>query len=111
MDVGQYAAPGDGHASQELVQLLVVLHGQRDVAGHDARLLVVPRGVPRELEYLRAQVLEDSGEVDGGAGPHASGVLAPADVPSDASHGELKSCLRGRGGAGLLLASASFAFS
>ena len=111
MDVGQDAAPGDGHAAQELVQLLVVLHGQCDVTGHDARLLVVPRGVPGELENLRAQVLEDGGEVDGGAGSHARCVLALADVPTDATHGKLKSGLRGRGGAGLLLASASLAFS
>ncbi len=111
MDVGQDAAPGDGHAAQELVQLLVVLDGQCDVTRHDARLLVVARGIAGELQDLGAEVLEDGGEVDGGAGSHARCVLALTEVPTDATHGELKSGLRGRGGAGLLLASASLSFS
>ena len=110
MDVGQDATPGDGHAAQELVQLLVVLDGQCDVTRHDARLLVVARGIAGELQDLGAEVLEDGGEVDGGAGAHAGGVLPLAKVTSDTADGELKSCLGGRGGA-LLLAAASFSFS
>lgn len=111
MDVGQDAPRRDGDAAEELVQLLVVLHGEGDVTGHDTCLLVVARGVSGELEDLSAQVLEDGCEVYGGAGSHPSGVLALAEVTADAAHGELKSRLRGRGRAGLLFAAASFAFS
>ena len=41
MDVREHAAGRDGHAAQELVQLLVVADGELDVARDDARLLVV----------------------------------------------------------------------
>ncbi|KAL7526212.1 hypothetical protein ACHAWF_001681 [Thalassiosira exigua] len=110
MDVGEDTARGDGHAAEQLVELLVVLDGQGDVAGHDAGLLVVAGGVAGELEDLGAEVLEDRGEVDGGAGAHAGGVLALAEVAADTGDGELKSGL-GRGAGALLLAAASLSFS
>ncbi len=52
MDVGEDAARRDRDAAEELVQLLVVLDGERDVAGDDALLLVVAGGVASELEDL-----------------------------------------------------------
>ena len=110
MDVGQDAAGSDGHVAQELVELLVVLDGEGEVARDDAGLLVVAGGVPGELEDLGAEVLEDGREVDGGAGAHAGGVLALAEVPADATHGELQPGLGGRAGA-LLGAAASLSFS
>ena len=73
MDVGEDAARRDGDTAEELVQLLVVAHGEGDVAGHDARLLVVAGGVAGELEDLSAEVLEDGSEVDRGAGADAGG--------------------------------------
>ena len=90
LDVGEDAALGDGDALEELVQLLVVADGQLEVAGVDAGLLVVPGGVPRQLQHLRRQVLHDGRQVDGGAGPHALGVVPLAQVAVDASHGELQ---------------------
>ena len=110
MDVGEDTSGRDGDATEQLVQFLVVLDGEGDVAGHDASLLVVACGIAGELQDLGAEVLEDSGEVDGGAGAHAGGVLSLAEVTSDTADGELKSGLGRRGGA-LLLAAASFSFS
>jgi len=57
VDVGEDAAAGDRHAAEELGELLVVADGELDVARDDAGLLVVARGVPRELEGLRDEVL------------------------------------------------------
>ena len=110
MDVGQDTSRRDGDVAQQLVELLVVLDGEGEVARHDASLLVVAGGVAGELKDLGAEILEDGGEVDGGAGAHAGGVLALAEVTPDATHGELQPSLGGRGGA-LLAAAASFSFS
>ena len=76
MDVGEDAARRDGDAAEELVQLLVVAHGEGDVAGHDARLLVVAGGVAGQLEDLSGHVLEHGGQVDGRARTDARGVAA-----------------------------------
>ena len=110
VDVGEDTAGGDGDAAEELVELLVVLDGEGDVAGDDAALLVVAGGVAGELEDLGAEVLEDGGEVDGGTGTHAGGVLALTEVTADTADGELQTGLGGRAG-GLLGATASLSFS
>ena len=110
MDVGEDTAGGVGDVAQQLVQLLVVLDGEGEVARHDAGLLVVAGGVAGELEDLGAEVLKDGGEVDGGAGAHAGGVLALAEIAADAAHGELQPGLGGRAGA-LLGAATSLSLS
>ena len=110
VDVGKDTSRSDGDTSEQLVQLLIVLDGEGDVTGHDTSLLVVTGGIAGKLEDLGAEVLEDGGEVDGGTGTHAGGVLALAEVTADTTDGELKSGLGRRGGA-LLFAAASFSFS
>ena len=65
--------------------------------GDDARLLVVARGVARELEDLSGHVLEHGGQVHGRAGADARGVLADLEVAVDAAHGELEARLLGAG--------------
>ena len=110
VDVGKHTARRDGDAAEQLVQLLVVLDGKGDVTGHDASLLVVTGGISGELQDLSAEVLEDGGEVDGGAGAHAGGVLSLAEEAADTTDGELKPGL-GRRASRLLLAAASFSFS
>ena len=110
MDVGKDTARGDGDISEQLVQLLVVLDGEGEVARDNASLLVIARGVASELQDLGAEVLQDGGEVDGGTGAHAGGVLSLAEVAADTTDRELKSSLGRRGGA-LLSAAASFSFS
>jgi len=110
VDVGEDTTGGDGDISKKLVELLVVLDGEGDVTGDDTALLVVAGGVTGELEDLGTEVLEDGGEVDGGTGTHAGGVLALTEVTADTTDGELKSGLGGRAG-GLLLTAASLSFS
>ena len=110
VDVGEDTTGGNGDTSKKLVELLVVLDGKSNVTGDDTALLVVAGGVAGELENLGTEVLEDGGEVDGGTGTHASGVLALTEVTSDTTDGELKSGLGGRAG-GLLLTTASLSFS
>ena len=53
----------DGHAAEQLAELLIAAHSQLKVAGHDTRLLVVAGRVAGELEDRRAQVLRNRREV------------------------------------------------
>ena len=90
LDVGQNSALGDGHAGEQLVQLLVVSDGQLQVTGNDSRLLVVASGVAGQFQNFGGQVFQDGGQVDGGAGAHALGVIAFPKKTVDATDGELK---------------------
>ena len=74
--VGKHASPRQHRGTDQLVELLVVVDGELEVARGDADLLVVARGVAGELEDLGRQVLEHRGQVDGGAGGEARGVAA-----------------------------------
>ncbi|XP_040275515.1 uncharacterized protein LOC120990668 [Bufo bufo] len=98
LDVGQDASLGDGDAAQQLVELLVVAHGQLQVAGDDAGLLVVAGGIAGQLQDLGGEILEHSGQVDGSAGAHPLGVVALAEEPVHSADRELEPC---PGGAGL----------
>uniref|UniRef100_A0A453MUL2 Uncharacterized protein n=1 Tax=Aegilops tauschii subsp. strangulata TaxID=200361 RepID=A0A453MUL2_AEGTS len=95
VDVGDDAAVGDGDAGEQLAELLIVADGEQQVARDDAGLLVVLGRVAGELQDLGGEVLEDSGEVDGGAGSDALGVSALLEVPPDAADGELEPGLDG----------------
>ena len=66
MDIGKDTTFSDGDTSQQLAQFLVIAHGQLDVAGHNAGLLVVTSGVTSQLEDLSSEVFEDGSEVHGG---------------------------------------------
>ena len=85
VDVGENTSLGDGGAVKKLVQLLVVADGQLNVAGDDAGLLVVASGVSGQLENLSGQVLDDGGEVDGGASSDAASVATLLQEAVDAS--------------------------
>ena len=102
VDVGQHAAPEDGDAGQQVAELVVVPDGQLEVPGDDPGLLVVPGGVAGQLQDLGGQVLQDGGEVDGGALPGGLGVVPFLEAPADLGHWELEAGLLG-GGDGLLL--------
>ena len=90
MDVGHDATGRDGGGADELVELLVVLDGELDVARDDAGLLVVLGGVATELNELGGQVLEDGSHVDGSASSDTLGVAALLQVRRDAAHRELQ---------------------
>ena len=95
VDVWEHTAGGDGDGAEELGELFVVADRELDVAGHDAGLLVVAGRVAGELEDLGGEVLEDGGEVHGGTGTDAGGVLANLEVARDAADGELEARLGG----------------
>ena len=76
-------------------------YGKLEVPGDDAGLLVVPGGVPGELQDLRGEVLHHGGHVHGSPGAHPLGVVAFPEEPVDPAHGELEA---GPAGAGLGLA-------
>ncbi|CAM0876344.1 unnamed protein product [Alopecurus aequalis] len=90
VDLGQDAAVGDGDAGEQLPDLVVVPDGEQQMPRDDAALLVVLGGVSGELQQLGGEVLEDGGEVDGGAGADALGVSALLEVAADTADGELE---------------------
>jgi len=110
VDVGEDSTTSNGDATEQLVQLLIILDGKGEMTRHDTSLLVVAGGIASKLQDLGTEVLEDGSEVDGSTSTHAGGVLSLAEVTADTTDGELKSSLGRRGGA-LLLAAASFSFS
>ena len=85
VDVGQNTSAGDGDATEQAVQLLVVADGELNVARDNARALVVAGGVSGQLENLGRQVLKDGGQVHGGTGSDAVGVASLAQVAVDTS--------------------------
>ena len=93
VDVGEDTARGNGDASEQLVQLLVVADGELDVARDDALLLVVAGSVASKLEDLSGEILEDGSKVHRGTSTDASGIAADAKVAVDAAHWELESSL------------------
>ncbi|XP_014868125.1 PREDICTED: uncharacterized protein LOC106933405 [Poecilia mexicana] len=95
LDVGQHSTLSDGDSTQQLVELLVVADGQLQVTGDDAGLLVVAGGVPSQLQDLSGQILEHSGQVDGGSGTDPLAVVAFAQQPVNTAHWELESGSRG----------------
>ena len=111
MNVGQDTTSGNGDISEQLVQFLVILDSQGDVARHNTALLVVTSGVSGEFEDFGTQVFQDGRQVDGGPSTHTSGVLALTQVTSDTTDGELQTSLGGRAGGALLLSTASLALS
>jgi hypothetical protein len=82
VNVGKNSTRGNSNIAEQLVQLLIVLDGKSQVAGHDTALLVITGGVAGKFENLGAEVLEDGGEVHGGTSSHTGGVLALTEVTS-----------------------------
>ncbi len=111
VDVGENTSLRDGGAVKKLVQLLIVADGQLDVAGDDAGLLVVASGVSSQLENLSGQVLNDGGEVHGGASSDAASIATLLQEAVDASNGELQTGLLGARLRGGFLSGASGALS
>lgn len=110
VDVWQDTTRRDSDSSKKLVELLVVLDGEGKVTWHDTALLVITGGISGEFEDLGTEVLEDSGQVNGGAGTHSSGILSLTKVTPDTTDWELKTSLGGSSG-GLLLTTASLTLS
>ncbi len=95
VNVGKDTTLGDGDVTQKLVQLLVISDGELKVARDDAGLLVVTGGVASQLENLSSEVLENSGEVDGGTGTNTLGVVALAEKTVNTTDRESQTGLGG----------------
>lgn len=90
VDIGQHATGGNGHASEQTVELLIIANRELDVTRNDTALLVVASGVARKLEDLRRQVLEHRSKVDRGTRPNALRIPSRAKEACDTSNGELQ---------------------
>ena len=111
MDVGEDTTLSDGYITEELVQLFVVSDSELQVSGDDSLLAIVSGSVTGQLKDLSAQVLEHSGQVDGGATSDSVGESAKSQVSAASTNGEGETS-SGTSGLGLALAaSASFSFS
>jgi hypothetical protein len=110
MNVGEDTARGNGDATQQFIQFLIILDRQCNVARDDARFLIISRSVSCQFQNLCAEVLENGSQVHWSTGTHACGVLAIAQIATDATHGELKSSFCA-GGRGLFLAASALSFS
>lgn len=97
LDVGQHSSLSDGHTSQELVELLVVAHGQLEVPRDDPGLLVVPSRVPRQLQNLSRQVLQHGRQIHRRPGADALRIVPLAQESVDSAHRELEAGARGAG--------------
>ena len=97
VNVGENTTLGDGDTAQQLVQLLVVSHSELNVAGHNARLLVVAGSVTSELKDLSSEVLKHRGKVHGGTSTHSGSVATLLEEAADTSDGELKTSLGAAG--------------
>ena len=111
VDVGEDTTLSDGYITEELVQLFVVSDSELQVSGDDSLLAIVSGSVTGQLKDLSAQVLEHSGQVDGGATSDSVGESAKSQVSAASTNGEGETS-SGTSGLGLALAaSASFSFS
>jgi len=96
VDVRDDARGCDRDAREEVVQLLVVPDREHDVPRRDPGLLIVARGVARELEDLDRQLLEDRGHEDRRARADAVAVAALAQEAVETADGELEARLEER---------------
>jgi len=75
LDVGQDTALRDGHARQQLVQLLVIAYCQLKMTWHNTSLLVVTSSVAREFQNFSGKVLHNRCQVDGSAGANTLSIV------------------------------------
>ena len=61
VNVGKHTTSSNGDTTKQLAQLLVVAHGQLNVTGHNASLLVVASCIACQLKDLSCKVLQDCG--------------------------------------------------
>ena len=90
VDVWKNTTLGNGDTGEELVELIILAHGELDVAWVDALLVVVACGVASELEDLSCEVLKDGCQVHWGTSTNACGEVAALEVTVDTSNWELE---------------------
>jgi len=114
VQVGSDTTSGDGDLTNELVQLLIILDSELDVAGDNTGLLVFAGAISRQLEKFGHQIFDDRRGEDGRADTETRGVTALAQKLGDTGDGEGQTGLGRSAFAGLLdlladLSAANFA--
>jgi hypothetical protein len=87
-NVGEDTTLRDDDGTEELVKFFIVSDGELQVSGYDTGLFVVSGSVTCEFEDLGSEVLEDSGEVDGGTGTDSLGVVSLLQESVDTTDGD-----------------------
>ena len=93
MNIGQDTSGGNRDISEQFIEFLVILDGERNVSGHNAALFIVAGGIAGQFQNFGAEILQDGREVDGGARTHAGRVLALTQVTTNTTDGELQTRL------------------
>lgn len=62
VNVGKHATGGDRHIPEQFIEFFIVLYGQGNMAGNDARFLVVAGSVAGQFQNFGAQVFENGGD-------------------------------------------------
>jgi hypothetical protein len=81
----------DRYAFQQLVQLVVVANGQKNMTRNNTMFFVVAGSVSCQFQYFGAQVLEHGGQVDGGDSRNAPLGDTLSQIPVETTDGELNS--------------------
>ena len=111
MNIRKNTTRSNRHIPKKLIQLLIILHREGNMPGHNPTLLIIPRGIPRQLKDFGTEVLEDGSEVDGCPASDARSVFSLAEESPDTADGELEACFGAAADGSFLFAAASFAFS
>lgn len=97
VNVGKNTTRGDGDATKELVELLIVADCKLNVTRNDTRLLVVTGSIAGQFENFGCQVLHHSGHVDRGTCTNSISVATLAEETVNATNRELEAGLGGTG--------------
>lgn len=90
MNAGLHPAVCNGNVLQELVNVFILPHSERDKPRRDASSLVLPSGVSGDLQDLSGQVFQDRREVHRRSPANARSVLSFAQKPVHAADWELQ---------------------
>ena len=93
VDIGEHASVGDSRLSDELVQLVVILDSQLQVARCDSFLLLLLGCVARKLADLTSEILKDGCSEDSSADTNLLTVATTLVHRVDSSYGEDDACL------------------
>ena len=102
-DVGDNTAAGNRGLRNQLVQVLIVRDGQKDMTRLDRLLFLLRSSLASQIANLTAQVLEDGRGVDARSGADLVAVAPRPEHAVASAHGEGQTCLDALGARGLPL--------
>ena len=103
VDVGEDAAGGNRGLRDQLVQVLVVRDGQKDMTRLDRLLFLLRSSLASQIANLTAQVLEDGRGVDARSDADLVAVAPRPEHAVASAHGEGQTCPGALGARGLPL--------